>query len=51
MKELKNINNFIKTECGIDQYNLLKKKKGFLSKLRLYWFIALATLRDLFVSK
>ena len=46
-----NINNFIKTKCGIEKYNLLRKKKGIWNKLRLYWFIAIGTLKDLFISK
>ncbi len=52
MKDSKpNINNFIKTKCGLDKYYLLRKKKGFWNKLRLYWFVAIGTLRDFFVSK
>ncbi len=52
MKDSKDkINNFIKTECGIDQYYLLKKRKGFWNKLRLYWFVSIGTIRDLFIRK
>tara|TARA_S200000501_G_C20610174_1_gene649946 strand:- start:541 stop:699 length:159 start_codon:yes stop_codon:yes gene_type:complete len=52
MKDLKpNINNFIKTKCGIDKYYLLNEKRGFWNKLRLYWFVVIGTLRDLFISK
>ena len=37
----------IKTSCGIDKYQQLKKDKSFWGKLRLTWFVAIATLRDL----
>ncbi len=37
----------IKTICGVDKYNQLKVNKSFLGKLRLLWFISIATLRDL----
>ncbi len=36
----------IKTTCGIEKYNRLKKNKSFLGKLRLYWFNFFAILRD-----
>ena len=52
MKDSKpNIKNFIKTKSKIDKYYLLSKKKGFWNKLRLYWFISIGTLRDLFKTK
>ena len=38
----------IKTSCGIEKYKTLKQKKGFLNKLRLYWFIVIGGLRDVF---
>ena len=38
----------IKTSCGIKKYNRLKKKRGFLNKLRLYWFLFIGGLRDFF---
>tara|TARA_Y100001954_G_scaffold101882_1_gene110771 strand:- start:624 stop:755 length:132 start_codon:yes stop_codon:yes gene_type:complete len=38
----------IKTKCGIDKYKLLKKRNGILNKLRLYWYIFFAGLRDAF---
>ena len=50
MKKL-SVDNFVKTSCGIDQYNSLKKNKSILGKLRLSWFLFFATIRDLFVSK
>ena len=36
----------IKTSCGIDKYNKLKKNKSFLGKLRFYWFNFFAVIRD-----
>ena len=46
-KMSKDITNYIKTECGLSEYYLLKARKGFFNKLRFYWFVAIATLRDL----
>jgi len=37
----------IKTSCGIDKYYRLKRDKSFWGKLRLTWFVAIASLRDL----
>jgi len=45
------ITNYIKTECGLSQYYLLKARKGFFNKLRFYWFVIFATLRDMFKKK
>ena len=45
------ITNYIKTECGLSQYYLLKARKGFFNKLRFYWFVFFATLRDMFKKK
>ena len=39
--------NNIKTVCGIEKYNELSKRKGFLNKLRFYWFVLNASLRDI----
>ena len=50
MKKL-TVENFVKTSCGIDQYNSLKKNKSIFGKLRLSWFLFIATIRDIFVSK
>ena len=50
MKKI-SVENFVKTSCGIDQYNSLKKNKSIFGKLRLSWFLFFATIRDLFVSK
>jgi len=43
----KNITDYIKTECGLSKYHILKSKKGFFNKLRFYWFVILASIRDL----
>lgn len=40
------IKKYIKTDCGLSQYYLLKARKGFFNKLRFYWFVAIATIRD-----
>ena len=37
----------IKTICGIDKYHQLKRDKSLWGKLRLTWFVVIATLRDL----
>ena len=37
----------IKTICGIDKYHKLRTDKSLWGKLRLTWFIVIATLRDL----
>ena len=42
MKKLK-----IKTACGIEKYNRLKKNKSFIGIIRFYWFNFFAVLRDL----
>ena len=42
------VKKFIKTSCGIEKYTILNKRKGFFNKLRLYWFVLFASIRDLF---
>jgi hypothetical protein len=44
------IEHFIKTECGLSEYHLLKMRAntGVFNKLRFYWFVFFASLRDLF---
>ena len=37
----------IKTVCGIEKYDELSKRKGFLNQLRFYWFVLNASLRDI----
>ena len=43
MRDLK----VIKTSCGIEKYHQLKEDKSLWGKLRLIWFVVIATLRDL----
>ncbi len=41
----------IKTACGIEKYNALVQrsaKQGIMGRLRLYWFVVFAWLRDMF---
>ena len=42
------MNYFIKTKCGLEKYELLKSHKGISAKLRFYWFVFFASIRDLF---
>ena len=44
------IKKYIKTECGITEYNRLRalSKKSIFYKLRFYWFVSIGTIRDLF---
>ena len=41
-----NIYRFIKTPCGRAKYEMLKDKKKIYSKIRLYWFIIFAIIKD-----
>ena len=41
------MNNNIKTVCGLEKYEELSKRKGFLNQLRFYWFVLIASLRDI----
>ena len=36
----------IKTVCGLEKYEELVKRKGVLRKLRFYWFVVFAVIRD-----
>ena len=38
---------FIKTPCGRAKFLTLSAKKGFFHKIRLYWFIFFAIIKDL----
>ena len=38
----------IKTTCGIDKYRLLKGDTSLFGRLRLYLFVVLASVRDVF---
>jgi len=40
------IDFFIKTACGREKFRVLQRKKGLLAKIRLAWFVLIATLRD-----
>ena len=43
----KKIYRLIKTECGRAKYENLILNKTFFGKIRLYWFIVFATLKDI----
>ena len=43
--------SFIKTECGLEKYDLLKSRKGVFLKIRFYWFIVFASIRDAIFNK
>ena len=38
--------NNIKTVCGLEKYEELSKRKGFFNKVRFYWFVLFASIRD-----
>tara|TARA_Y100001968_G_scaffold8578_1_gene7246 strand:- start:1970 stop:2149 length:180 start_codon:yes stop_codon:yes gene_type:complete len=38
--------DFIKTSCGRTKYLELAAKKGLISKIRLWWFIFFAVIKD-----
>lgn len=40
------MNKFIKTECGLNKYEDLKSSKTFFGRVRFYWFVFIASLRD-----
>ena len=40
------IKNFIKTDCGLEKYKKLSKKKGIIAKFRLSCFVFFAAIRD-----
>ncbi|WP_269622017.1 hypothetical protein [Prochlorococcus marinus] len=41
------IYTLIKTDCGRAKYQEIASRKTFNSKLRLLWFIVIATIKDL----
>ena len=43
----KNVFKFIKTPCGQSKYIELQSNKSLLGKLRLFWFVIIASIRDL----
>ena len=38
--------NKIKTVCGLEKYEELSKREGFFNKVRFYWFVLFASIRD-----
>ena len=40
------INSWIKTSCGRAKYAELNSRQGLLARIRLYWFVFFAALRD-----
>tara|TARA_Y100001968_G_C19419560_1_gene750977 strand:+ start:674 stop:853 length:180 start_codon:yes stop_codon:yes gene_type:complete len=38
--------SLIKTECGQSKYLALSSQNGLIAKLRLYWFIFFAIIKD-----
>jgi len=44
--ENKTIFKYIKTPCGQSKYIQLESNKSFLGKLRLIWFIIIASIKD-----
>ena len=38
--------SLIKTECGRAKYEMLASKKGIFNRIRLYWFIVFAAIKD-----
>ena len=42
----KKVFNFIKTPCGQAKYIELEANNSLLGKLRLFWFILIASIRD-----
>ncbi len=40
------INSWIKTSCGRAKYAELNSKQGLLARIRLYWFVFFAAVRD-----
>jgi hypothetical protein len=40
------MDKFIKTECGLNKYEELKSHTSFFGKIRLYWFVVIASIRD-----
>ena len=39
--------SLIKTECGIKKYEQLRKETSPIKRLRFFWFVFFAALRDL----
>ena len=45
MNEFK-VDQLIKTDCGLAKYADLSSRRGLAAKLRLGWFVLIASLRD-----
>ena len=41
-----NMKDGIKTSCGLEKYETLNKRTGLFSRLRFYWFVFFASIRD-----
>ena len=46
----KKIYKFIKSPCGQAKYEKLYLNKTLVGRIRLYWFILFATMRDLYLK-
>ena len=44
---VKRMKSNIKTVCGLEKYEELSKRKWFLNQLRFYWFVLIASLKDI----
>lgn len=42
----KTVFNYIKTPCGQEKYIKLEANKTLIGKVRLFWFILIASIRD-----
>ena len=42
---------YIKTQCGLVKYNELELKTGIYNRVRFYWFVFFASIRDFFGNK
>ena len=45
---VKLMKKYIKTQCGLDKYKELELKTGIYNRLRFYWFVFFASMRDYF---
>ncbi len=46
LMENKNIFKYIKTPCGQTKYLELQSNKSLLGKIRLFWFVIIASIKD-----
>jgi len=44
--EYQRIPGIISTECGLEKHEILKRRKGVFNKIRFYWFVFFANIRD-----